>query len=133
MPFTIGPPQPDMGLVVTVPSAAVRSKVPQNANDVLVDLVVLSIDKVSVLVTVVFGSHALQGSPLVIAAPTSARSFEVQELADGKVVVVCANAAEKNKRAARKNSSRFINSRLIKFLHFGDDVGEWARRAGFAS
>jgi len=121
MPFTIGPPQPDMGLVVTAPLAAVRSKVPQNANDVLVDLVELLIDKVSVLVTVVFGSHALQGSPLVMEAPTSSRSFEVQEFGDGKLGVVCANAAEKNNRAGRKITSRLIKPR----------VGELAFRAGF--
>ena len=127
----MGPLQPDIGVVVTFPFASVRSKVPQNANDVLVDFVVLLIESVNVLVMVVLGSHELHGSPPVSAAPTSSRSFEVQALAAGKVVVVCANAPEKNRSVTINKSSRLFKARANSECHPGGGVvGNKAHEAG---
>ena len=131
IPFSIGPLQPDIGSVVTFPFASVRSKVPQNAKEVLVDFVVLFIESVNVLVIVVFGSHELHGSPPVMAAPTSTRSFEVQELEAGKVVVVCANAHEKNNSVAINKSSRLFKARSNSVCHLRVAVvGDKAQEAG---
>lgn len=70
------------------------SNVPQNAKEVLVEPVVLSIDNVNVLVIVVPGVHELQAFPPVSVAPTIVRSFDVHEDAGGKF---CAAVDESSK------------------------------------
>ena len=67
------------------------TKVPQNAKAVLVEPVLLNMDKFNVLYT---ESPVVQTLHVVVpgkVALTNVRSFEVHELAEGNVVVVCAN------------------------------------------
>ena len=88
----IGPLQPLIAvLVYVVPSALRTSKVPQKAKDVLVEPVLLLIDKNNVLVIVVPAVHVPQASSPVLggsSALTNSKSPEVHELGGGKV---CAN------------------------------------------
>jgi hypothetical protein len=84
------------------------TKVPQNAKAVLVEPVLLNIDKFNVLYTESPVTHVLQRSVPGKAAPVSKRSLEVQEDAGGNVVVVCAKACEENRQAGRKRTSRFL-------------------------
>lgn len=97
-----GPPQPEIDLVEeVVPSLLRITRVPQNAKAVLFEPVVLLIDKFKVLYTESPVVHTLQVVVPGKVAPTSVRSFEVQELGEGNVVVVCANTVEENKRTSR--------------------------------
>jgi len=84
------------------------TKVPQNAKAVLVEPVLLNMDKFNVLYTESPVTHVLQRSVPGKAAPVSKRSLEVQEDAEGNVVVVCAKACEENRQAGRKRMSRFL-------------------------
>lgn len=112
-PGSKGPPQPEIALVEErVPSLFRITSVPQNANAVLFEPVVLLIDKFNVLYTESPVVHTLQRVAPGKAAPTSVRSFEVQEFAEGNVVVVCANAFEENKQADRKRMSRLLRLSL---------------------
>jgi hypothetical protein len=45
--------------------------------------------------------------------------LEVQELGEGKVVVVCAIAHEKNITAGKKNSNRLIKTGVNQIPRFG--------------
>lgn len=97
-----GPPQSEIDLVEEMePSLFLITRVPQNAKAVLFEPVVLLIDKFKVLYTESPVVHSLQVVVPGKAAPTSVRSFEVQELAEGNVLVVCANTVEENKRISR--------------------------------
>lgn len=82
--------------------------IPQNANAVRFDPVVLLIDNVRVRVTCVPGVQVLHKSPPVNVAPTMYKSFDVQELGSGKVVVVCATAEEEKNIAIKKNDSKVL-------------------------
>jgi hypothetical protein len=84
------------------------TRVPQNAKEVLVEPVLLFMDKFNVLCTESPDTHSLQTVVPGKAAPTRIRSLEVQEDAGGNVVVVCAKACEANKQAGRKRTSRFL-------------------------
>ena len=88
----IGPLQPLIAVVEYVEPFSLRtSKVPQKAKDVLVEPVLLLIDKNNVLVIVVPAVHVPQASSPVLggsSAPTNTKSPDVHELAEGSV---CAN------------------------------------------
>ena len=102
--LAIGPTQPDIAVEdAKLPSALIILKVPQKANDVLVDPVLLLMLRNNVRVILVFGVQELQTSFPGKVAPTSKRSFEVHELGDGNV---CALAFA-NKRI-RKRDKRFL-------------------------
>ena len=80
----MGPAQRVIGVVLVVPSAWTKTKLPQKAKDVLVDPVLLFIPSTRVLVCVVPATQLLQTSPPVSVALTSDKSFDVQEEAGGK-------------------------------------------------
>jgi hypothetical protein len=102
-----GPPQSEIGLVEEmVPSLFRITRVPQNAKAVLFEPVVLLIDKFKVLYTESPVVHTLHVVVPGKVAPTSVRSFEVQEPGEGNVVVVCANTWEENKQTDRKRAIR---------------------------
>jgi hypothetical protein len=104
-----------MGDVSTLLSAWVMTRVPQKANAVLDEPVLLLMARVSVLVSIVPGVQELQVLPPVSVAPTNSRSLEVQELADGKVVVVCAKATSPTtKKYKRKKTD--LGNKLKRFL-----------------
>lgn len=106
-PGSKGPPQPEIARVEEVVPLLLRmTRVPQNAKAVLFEPVVLLIDKFNVLYTESPVVHSLQVVVPGKEAPTSVRSFEVQELAEGNVVVVCAKAREENKQTDRKSTGR---------------------------
>jgi hypothetical protein len=84
------------------------TRVPQKAKAVLVEPVLLYMDKFNVLFTESPVVHVLQRPDPGKVAFTSVRSLEVQEVAGGNVVVVCAKAFEQNKQAGRKRTSRFL-------------------------
>lgn len=87
--------QPEIDLVEEMLPLAFRiTRVPQNAKAVLVEPVLLFIDKFSVLYTESPVVHSLQVVVPGKVAPTSVRSLDVQELAGGNVVVVCAKPCE---------------------------------------
>src|SRR5690349_14118575 len=88
------------------------TRVPQNAKAVLVEPVLLFMDKFNVLFTESPVIHSLQIVVPGKAASTRRRSLEVQEVAGGNVVVVCEKACEENRQASRKRTSLFfmINS-----------------------
>jgi hypothetical protein len=84
-----GPTQPDIGFVEErEPSALNIFKIPQKAKEVLVEPVLLLIDKNNVLVIEVFGVQELHASLPGKEAPTKIKSFDVHELGAGKD---CAN------------------------------------------
>src|SRR5688572_3508326 len=95
-----------------VPSLFLITRVPQNAKEVLVEPVLLYIDKFNVLYTESPDTQVLQASVPGKAAPVSVRSLEVHEVAGGNVVVVCARACEENNQAGRKRASRFLKINL---------------------
>ena len=102
-----GPPQPEIDLVEEmVPLLLRMTRVPQNAKAVLFEPVVLLIDKFNVLYTESPVVHTLQVVVPGKEAPTSVRSFEVHELAEGNVVVVCAKVCAETKQASRKSTVR---------------------------
>lgn len=104
-----GPPHPWIDLVEEiVPSLLRMTRVPQNAKEVLVEPVLLNMDKFKVLFTESPVTHVLQRSVPGKAAPVSVRSLEVQEDTGGNVVVVCEKALEENRQAGRKRTSRFL-------------------------
>lgn len=92
----------------SVPSLFRMTKVPQNAKPVLVEPVLLFIVKFNVRYTESPVVQLLQRPVPGKVAPTRRRSLELQELAGGNVVVVCAKACEENIQAARKKMSRFL-------------------------
>jgi hypothetical protein len=65
-------------------------------------------DRFNVLFTESPGVHVLQSSVPGKAAPVSVRSLDVQDVAGGNVVVVCAKDWEENKQAGRKRKSRHL-------------------------
>jgi hypothetical protein len=103
------PPQPLIAVVEErLPSLFLITRVPQNAKAVLVEPVLLNIDKFNTLYT---ESPVVQLLQVVVpgkAAPVSVRSFEVQELARGNVVVVCAKACEENRQAVIKRTNKAL-------------------------
>jgi hypothetical protein len=116
-----GPTQPDMGDDdAVVPSALIIVNVPQKAKDVLVEPVLLLIDKNNVLVIDEPGVQELHKSLPGSDAPTNNKSFDVHELGAGKV---CATAVEKNKMAGKKSSSQFLKAGQNQVLPFGLPVG----------
>jgi hypothetical protein len=101
-----GPPQPEIDLVEEMVPLLFRIiRVPQNAKAVLVEPVLLFIDKFNVLFTESPDTHSLQIVVPGKAAATRRRSLEVQDVAAGNVVVVCANAGEQNRQAGIKRTS----------------------------
>lgn len=104
-----GPLQPEIGVVEEIEPSLFRiTRVPQKAKAVLVEPVLLFMDKFNVLFTESPVVHSLQVVVPGKDAPTSVRSLDVQELAGGNVVVVCAKACEENKQAGRKRMSRCL-------------------------
>ena len=105
----IGPLQPLIGVVENiVPSALIISKVPQKAKDVLVEPVLLLIDKNNVRVIVVPAVHEPQASSPAFGgrvAATNSKSPDVHELAGGKV---CAVAVVKPKKLTNVNISTLL-------------------------
>ena len=94
----IGPLHPVILVVLTsLPEASYTSSVPQNANDVRVDPVLLLIASINVLVPEQAHWSPAGGGRV---ADINSRSFEVQELADGNV---CANAFDEIKNNNVKN------------------------------
>ena len=106
----IGPLQPVLEVEdFSVPLELYISKVPQKAKDVLVESVLLLIENVNVRVTVVPGVHVLHASPPVRVAATNSKSFDVHELAEGKV---CATAVPD--KSIVKNKITLVNDLILK-------------------
>ena len=109
MLLATGPPQPCIDVVEErEPSLLRMTKVPQKANEVLVEPVVLLIDNFRVRCTESPVVQVLQRSVPGKVAPVSMRSLDVQEVAAGNVVVVCDIPFEKNSKAGRKRSNIFL-------------------------
>jgi hypothetical protein len=101
----IGPLQPEIDVEdANVPSAFLISKVPQKAKDVRVDPVLLLIPNISVRVPPHAQGSVLGGGKVAL---TNSRSFDVQELALGKV---CPNVVETKKTAGKNHRTKLFNS-----------------------
>ena len=104
-----------IAVVVTVPSGRVISSVPQKANAVRVEPVLLLMPNVKLRVSVVPAVQELHASPPVSAALTNERSPEVQLDSGGKVVVVWDMADKANKMKKGANDIFAIRIRRIFF------------------
>jgi hypothetical protein len=95
----------------TLPSALTISKVPQYAKDVLVEPVLLLIDKNNVLVIVlaVHVPHASSPGLGGRVAPTNIKSPDVHKLAAGRV---CATAVPEKSKI--KNKKILVNALILK-------------------
>ena len=113
-----GPPQPCIDVEEeSVPSLLRMTKVPQKANEVLVEPVLLLMVNCKVRCIESPVVQLLQTPVPGKAAPTSMRSLEVQEVAGGNVVVVCEMPFKKNSKAGNKRSNVFLISvRVLKEL-----------------
>jgi hypothetical protein len=111
-----------------VPLLFLMTRVPQKANEVLVEPVLLFIVKFNVLYTESPGVQVLQRSVPGKVAPTRVRSFEVQEVAGGNVVVVCAKACDENNRksTAVNRGDVFFNP-SVTGLHLRQRGGAMSR------
>ena len=98
----------------------VTTSVPQKANAVLVEPVLLLMARVNVLVWVVPAVQELHALPPVKVALTNSRSFEVHELKGGKVVVVCDQAVETKIIAGKKTAIKIFQeiTNLVRILNF---------------
>ena len=104
-----GPSQPLIGVVEeTVPLLLRMTSVPQNAKAVLFEPVLLFIVKCNVRYTESPVVHVLQVVVPGRLALTSTRSLEVQDVAGGNVVPVCAKAREQSIQASRKRKCRLL-------------------------
>ena len=77
-------------------------------------------DKFNILVTDVPGVQVLQAFVPGKVALTSVRSLEVQDEAEGNVVVVCAKACEENKQAGRNRTIRRLMINSYQAFCLGD-------------